>query len=202
MTLHTICLHDVAPQPWKNGGGETRELLTWPQKSGWALRLSVADITRSGPFSEFKNIRRWIALLEGAGMHLGEPLNQSVVPSMPPFPFDGQYAAPCELIDGPTRDLNLMIDSQQGAGEMRALSCTTSAQPFAPLHTQHETSPPSIVGIYCLSEIKIQTLETQLAAPPCSLVWSDDDTRSWQAHFVGQAWTFQCTLNALGTSES
>jgi hypothetical protein len=95
-----------------------------------------------------------------------------------------------------------MIDSQKGKGEMRVLSCTTSAQPFAPLHTHHETSPPSIVGVFCLSEIKIQTLEAQIAAPPCSLVWSDEDTRSWQAHFVGQAWTFQCTLNALGTSNS
>jgi hypothetical protein len=202
VTLQTICLHDVAPQPWKNGGGETRELLTWPQKSGWALRLSVADITRNGPFSEFKNIRRWIAVLEGTGMHLGEPFNQSVVAGMPPFPFDGQYAAPCELIDGPTRDLNLMIDSQQGKGEMRALSSAPSAQTFVPLHAHHDESPPNIVGVFCLSEIKIQTLEAQLAAPPCSLVWSDDDTRSWQAHFVGQAWTFQCTLNVLGTSNS
>ena len=202
MTLHTICLNDVVPQPWKNGGGKTRELLTWPQADGWALRLSVADIVQNGPFSEFKDIRRWIAVLEGKGMHLGKPFDQRVVPDMQPFTFDGQYAAPCELIDGPTRDLNLMIDQRRAVGEMRALLSGAHAQTFAPLPLIYEAKSPGIVGVFCRSEIKIKTLDAHLTAPPYSLVWSDDDTKDWQARFAGEAWVFQCTLNVLNTANT
>ncbi|MFG5407966.1 HutD family protein [Piscinibacter sakaiensis] len=38
-------------QPWRNGGGHTRELWTWPADGPWQARLSVADIAADGPFS-------------------------------------------------------------------------------------------------------------------------------------------------------
>ena len=30
MSWNLVRLADLAPQPWKNGGGTTRELLAWP----------------------------------------------------------------------------------------------------------------------------------------------------------------------------
>ena len=53
MTLHRVRFDDLPPQPWRNGGGVTRALLTWPHADDWAVRVSVADITRDGPFSAF-----------------------------------------------------------------------------------------------------------------------------------------------------
>jgi uncharacterized protein len=195
MTLHTVCLNDVAPQPWKNGGGQTRELLTWPQHAGWALRLSVADITQNGPFSEFKDIRRWIAVLEGEGMHLGEPFDQRVVPDMPTYSFDGQYAAPCELIDGPTRDLNLMIDTRLASGWMRRVLRESATRKFDHLLATCEPTSPDLFGVFCNEEFTIRTPKERVTVPPNSLVWSDDDVRSWRMRFTGRAWAFQCTRN-------
>ncbi len=40
----------VAPQPWRNGGGQTRELLAWPTGADWKLRISRADIESDGRF--------------------------------------------------------------------------------------------------------------------------------------------------------
>ncbi|UUZ58495.1 HutD family protein [Nocardioides sp. B-3] len=40
----------VAPQPWANGGGTTRELLV---ADDGARRISLADIEQDGPFSSF-----------------------------------------------------------------------------------------------------------------------------------------------------
>ena len=105
MTLNVVRLEDAARQPWRNGGGVTRELLKWPNADDWTLRLSVADIQKDGPFSAFPQVQRWIVALTGVGMELGEPLNFRIEPGMPPYRFKGAYAPMCTLIDGPMRDL-------------------------------------------------------------------------------------------------
>lgn len=113
----------VQPQPWKNGGGLTRELLAWPSRDDWALRISVADIRADGPFSAFAGIDRWFAVLEGAGVLLALPDGrQTVQAEDAPLHFGGESAPHCELLDGPTRDLNLMLRRAAGHGAMlRAL---------------------------------------------------------------------------------
>ena len=63
----------LEPQPWRNGGGLTRELLAWPSRDDWALRISVADIRADGPFSAFPGVDRWFAVLEGDGVLLALP---------------------------------------------------------------------------------------------------------------------------------
>lgn len=35
MTRHRIALDTVPRQPWRNGGGSTRELLAWPDATDW-----------------------------------------------------------------------------------------------------------------------------------------------------------------------
>ena len=122
MTLNVVRLEDAAPQPWRNGGGVTRELLKWPNADDWTLRLSVADIKKDGPFSAFPEVQRWIVALTGVGMELGEPLNFRIEPGMPPYRFQGEYAPMCTLIDGPTRDLNLMINELAATGWLRRIA--------------------------------------------------------------------------------
>ena len=70
--MNRVQLAEIAPQPWRNGGGLTRELLAWPDAEAWQCRLSVADITRAGPFSAFPGVTRWFAVLEGEGVVLAE----------------------------------------------------------------------------------------------------------------------------------
>lgn len=70
MTLHVVRCDALEPQPWKNGGGLTREVPAWPAREQWALRLSVADIRVGWPFSAFPGVDRWFSVLEGAGLLL------------------------------------------------------------------------------------------------------------------------------------
>jgi hypothetical protein len=105
-----VRLADVPATPWRNGGGVTRELAMWPDAGDWAWRMSVADVDTSGPFSKFDGIERWFAVLEGAGVQLdvaGMPHRMTAADA--PLFFDGGAATDCELIDGKTRDFNLMV---------------------------------------------------------------------------------------------
>ena len=120
MTLHVVRCDTMEPQPWKNGGGLTRALLAWPARDDWALRLSVADIRADGPFSAFPGVDRWFAVLEGAGVLLTlSDGKHTVQADAAPLHFRGETAPPCELLDGPTRDLNLMIRREAGRGAMQ-----------------------------------------------------------------------------------
>jgi uncharacterized protein len=116
MSWSVISAADVSPQSWKNGGGQTRELLAWPHLADWVVRVSVADIEADGPFSVFEGVQRWFGVLSGKGvrlydfeLHVGSEL----------LSFDGALAPDCELVDGPTRDFNLM--HRRGRGELRVL---------------------------------------------------------------------------------
>ncbi len=109
MTTHLIDVPAVAPQAWRNGGGQTRELLVWPSTGPWQLRISRADIERDGAFSAFAGVARWFTVLQGAGVTLQfGPTTHALRPGDAALRFDGAQAPDCRLIDGPTQDLNLM----------------------------------------------------------------------------------------------
>lgn len=117
MTPQLIRAQDCAPQPWRNGGGQTRELLVWPPADPadpWQLRISRADITTDGPFSAFPGVQRWFAVLEGAGVALQLDGEQHLRAGDAPLYFDGAAAPHCRLLDGPTQDLNLMVRGGKG----------------------------------------------------------------------------------------
>ena len=111
-----IRVEDVPRQRWRNGGGWTRELLATPEAPAWQVRVSVADIESDGPFSAFGGVERWFAVLQGRGVALtiGGVIHR-LMPTEPPLRFDGAAAPGCRLIDGPTRDLNLMLRDAHGA---------------------------------------------------------------------------------------
>lgn len=115
MTHRLITCAQTVPQPWRNGGGLTRELLTWPPGDGWQLRISVADIAADGVFSVFAGVQRWLVVLQGAGVELTIdgalhhlPLGDA------PLGFAGDATTLCRLLAGPTRDLNLMLRGMAG----------------------------------------------------------------------------------------
>jgi uncharacterized protein len=108
--MKQVRLADCAHVPWRNGGGRTRELLAWPTAAGWQVRVSVAEIETDGPFSPYAGVDRWFAVLEGAGVVLTLPTGDSLMRTGDaPLAFPGEAAPGCRLIDGPTRDLNLMV---------------------------------------------------------------------------------------------
>ncbi len=120
MTPSIIEMERIAPTPWLNGGGLGRELVAWPAPDDWAVRVSVADIDRDGPFSAYPGVQRWFVVLSGSGVRLRlAERSVKLTPDNPPLCFDGAPAPGCTLLEGPTRDLNLMLQADRVEGEMK-----------------------------------------------------------------------------------
>ncbi|CAN5556103.1 HutD family protein [soil metagenome] len=115
-----IFADDVASQPWRNGGGQSRELLAWPSSEQCDLRVALADIDKDGPFSTYDGVERWIVVISGVGIELGfSDRARRLLLGDEPLQFDGGDAPGCRLVDGPTRDLNMMVHG--GRGVMRSV---------------------------------------------------------------------------------
>ena len=196
MTLNVVRLDDVAPQPWRNGGGVTRELLKWPDADDWILRLSVADIEKDGPFSAFPGVRRWIVALTGVGMELYEPFNVQLKPGLPVYSFDGRFAPMCTLTDGPTKDLNLMIAEKQASGWLRRMVLDNPAGGKTHWLATQTKETSTLCGVFSWLGTTVKTRRDRVVLPPRSLVWSADDVRDWSVSPVGHCWGFQCSLSA------
>jgi uncharacterized protein len=114
----------LPPEPWANGGGVTRTLLAWPDPRHWWLRISVADVAQAGPFSVFPGVDRWFAVLAGDGVRLrtqGQPPIELRTGQASMHVFRGDDATECELLGGPTRDLNLMLRRRMAQAIVREL---------------------------------------------------------------------------------
>ena len=121
MRLTHLSARDYKRMSWKNGGGITTELLLEPKEDGTALwRLSIAEVTKSGPFSDFSGYARTIMLIDGPGFVLefeGHPTRR-LDRRYEPYPFDGGWKTDCTLIDGPVRDFNLMASRAAGPASL------------------------------------------------------------------------------------
>lgn len=108
--MKRIRIDDLPAQPWKNGGGVTREIAVAHDLGGLLWRMSFADVDRNGPFSLFPGLIRILTVVDGAGLRLTGP--DKVIAAEPgdPVRFDGAVPIECELIDGRVRDFNLIFD--------------------------------------------------------------------------------------------
>lgn len=105
----------VTPQRWRNGGGWTRELLTWPDRLNWQARISLATIETAGSFSIYTGVQRRITVIDGAGILLRiNDATHRLSLDTDPLSFDGGTPVHCTPIDGSTSDLNLMTARSQG----------------------------------------------------------------------------------------
>lgn len=111
--IRLLRAEDQRRVPWKNGGGETAEIMVWPPASGFDdfdWRLSRATVAASGPFSLFPGVDRSLAVLAGVGVTLEFPGMAPVrlTPDSPPLPFPGDIACTATLAAGVITDLNIM----------------------------------------------------------------------------------------------
>ena len=154
---------DVLAVPWRNGGGVTRELLAWPDPQDWVLRVSVADIAASGPFSAYPGVDRWFAVLEGGALRLDTAGSDSKVlsasdPELHAFP--GDAATHCTTLGPLTRDFNLM--ARRARARLRQLPLQLSPQ----LETRAEGAGLFVVHAVELSHLPGGAL--QLPAMACA----------------------------------
>ena len=132
---------ELVASPWKNGGGVTREVAAFPPRGlpsgrpprglppgrpeGAALdtflwRVSVADVAQPGPFSRFEGVDRTLVLLSGAGMLLddAEGHTHALTQPLDVAHFKGEASIDARLVDGATRDFNLMVRRGAAAGDV------------------------------------------------------------------------------------
>jgi len=116
---------DYQRMPWKNGGGTTTEIWKAVGPDGAILwRLSIADVAADGPFSEFPGIDRWIMMVEGKGMELriSDLGTKRMEKPFEPLAFSGDAKTDCKLVDGPIRDLNLMVARNHARGDLQVVT--------------------------------------------------------------------------------
>lgn len=178
--MNLVHLADCRPVPWRNGGGVTQDLLTWPAPGdGWQLRVSVALIDRAGPFSHFGGISRWFTVLDGAGVRLEWPAGPVTLrPGDAPIHFDGADAPGCELLAGSTHDLNFMAPFTAGRSVLR------SAVPGDPVD-----EPARWRGLFTVGPARLRVGRLEHPLPPGTLAWSADAAGSpWLLVEGGPAW--------------
>jgi environmental stress-induced protein Ves len=113
MSTQLIPYASLEASPWKNGGGSTVNIAVSPRDAGldeFDWRISLATIAQNGPFSLFHGVDRTLALVEGKGVLLEiEGDGKGVVDELNQvYEFAGEARIGAVLVDGPTRDFNVM----------------------------------------------------------------------------------------------
>lgn len=107
--------HDHRRMRWKNGAGWTSEVFRFPDADDWSWRLSIAEVETDAPFSTFPGVERALVLLEGNGMRLrfDDGDTRELLPPGGMQCFSGERPLVGQLVDGPSRDFNLMWKRDQ-----------------------------------------------------------------------------------------
>lgn len=115
-------------RPWKNGGGETAEILVAPPGAdfeGFDWRISTAIVAASGPFSAFPGVDRVLTVLEGGAIVLTVGDGEHRLDTAgEPFAFPGDTPAAARLECEALLDFNVMV--------RRPLRATVVRGPLAP----------------------------------------------------------------------
>ena len=111
--MRLIPRDSLVATPWKNGGGVTRQIASFPPGSDlteFDWRISTAEVTQDGPFSQFDGIDRRLYVLSGAGLDLsftgGEMRRLQTGEHLD---FAGEAEVKGSLVAGPVTDLNIMV---------------------------------------------------------------------------------------------
>lgn len=158
--------------PWKNGGGTTQEVASWPPGAGldrFGWRVSIATIAAPGPFSVFAGIDRVITLLEGDGVRLfthDARIDHALDIPLRPFAFSGDEAIDCTLLGGTSTDFNVMTRRGPWRADVKVLDGASAI----------EAAPHGVLlalrGAWRLNDVPFAEGE--------GLHWADAPT-AWQA---------------------
>ena len=105
---------DFITMPWRNGLGSTVEVLKHQPEDSFHWRLSMADVTEDGAFSDFSGYDRCLILINGAGVTLTDNKKQkwTLARQLDAVHFKGEDLINARLHDGPIQDFNLMTRRQ------------------------------------------------------------------------------------------
>lgn len=102
-----ISKDDYARKPWKNGRGETLDVLLIPENATHAdfdVRVAFSPIPADSPFSRYDNVERFLTLVEGDELALEFENQREVLKKNQSLRFD------CELpVTGRPSDADVMV---------------------------------------------------------------------------------------------
>lgn len=166
---------DLVASPWKNGGGVTREVAAVPPGAGldaFIWRVSIADVEQAGPFSRFAGIDRTLVLLSGAGMLLDETQEaggvqvHALTQALDVARFAGEAAINARLVDGGTRDFNLMVRRGAASGALEIWQGEGNAQ-------QHDLSADVVLLFCAAGSVDVTVGDVQSSSQPFTLTSND-----------------------------
>jgi len=110
MTLHPAQARPAAR--WKNGKGVTCEIAIFPPGAtidNFDWRVSIAEVSEGGSFSNFPGIDRQLAVLDGTiTLDIAGKSPITLGPGSNIVAFSGEVSCSADIPDGPARDLNVM----------------------------------------------------------------------------------------------
>jgi uncharacterized protein len=119
--MEIIRYAELKAHPWRNGGGVTREVARHPrtpsaqtalqntaQDNAWDWRVSIAEVSKAGPFSAFAGMDRVLTVIDGELLLLSVDGAEHPLEKYRPFRFSGDAASAGALPTGDIRDLNVI----------------------------------------------------------------------------------------------
>lgn len=141
--MELIRYNDLVEIPWKNGGGVTRDIAKATCGGEFVWRVSRADVSQEGPFSDFAGLARVLTVVSNSGMQLEHTSGVLEAKPWVPVQFDGALKVSSKLDAGPLTDLNLMFDPRFCTGDVRTLR--------APLQEHLVSGAKNVFVLHCLS---------------------------------------------------
>lgn len=115
--MEIIRYAELKAQPWRNGGGVTRELARHPETSpagdvsvqdSWDWRVSIAEVSKAGEFSAFPGMDRVLTVIDGELLLLNVDGAEHPLEKYRPFRFSGDTDSAGALPTGDIRELNVI----------------------------------------------------------------------------------------------
>src|SRR6476620_4609784 len=119
--MEIIRYAELKAHPWRNGGGVTREVARHPrtpspqtapqdtgQDSAWDWRVSIAEVSKAGPFSAYTGMDRVLTVIDGDLLLLSVDEAEHPLEKYRPVRFSGDADSAGALPTGDIRDLNVI----------------------------------------------------------------------------------------------
>jgi uncharacterized protein len=108
--LTPFAIDALRSEPWRNGAGWTRTVCSQQVDGQLLWRISVADITAAGAFSQFEGMDRTAVMVQGARLKLSNAEVQLDFDGMgSTIQFPGEWALDCSAPATATQLLNIMV---------------------------------------------------------------------------------------------
>lgn len=131
--IELLTANHYKKMPWKNGAGYTLELARSAGKdlTEFNWRISMADVTTSGTFSQFMGMQRFLTVLEGTSIELNIDGATHTLQTLQSVQFSGDSLVSCNLLAGPIRDFNLIYSPQHYTARYQWIEVSSALEFFS-----------------------------------------------------------------------